>query len=195
MRLLRPVASLGICLFALGCSEAENSPRTIRNHVDETVRASGLPPPLTVRVEAAGFAREECGNYDGPAVDFIFRVSDELPTVTVRDPNLIYSPLVYSLPLVGNQVLRIRVNERIAVVRQSGRWEIAKPDFWGGALATLCRVEGYPCDSAISGTVTFTQETDELFEIQADLLFLSKNSVKSRLSAKLIPGAKPTCLT
>ncbi|MCX2864959.1 hypothetical protein OOZ63_24315 [Paucibacter sp. PLA-PC-4] len=126
-------------------------------------------------------------------MDFLFKVSDELPTVAVKDPTLIYSPAVYSLPLVGNQELHIRVNETLAVVRRSRQWNIAKADGWGGALASLCPVGGYPCDFAISGTVTFTPATDELFEMQADLKFLSKNSVKTRLSARLIPGVKQLC--
>lgn len=193
MRLFRSLAAAGITILVLGCSKAENVPRTIKNHIEETVHTSDLPPNVVVRVESAGLARQGCANTDGPAVDFVFRVSNDLPKVSVKDPNLMYSPVVYSLPLVGNQELHIRVNETLAIVRNSRRWNIGKPDEAGGLLAWLCPVGGYPCDFATAGKVTFTRATDELFEMQADLKFLSKNSAKTQLLAKLVPGVRQRC--
>ncbi|MGH7485655.1 MAG: hypothetical protein ACREMY_08645, partial [bacterium] len=49
--------------------------------------ASGGEPATLLRVAPTGTAIEGCGNLDGPAVEFVFKVANELPTIAFRDPS------------------------------------------------------------------------------------------------------------
>ena len=149
------------------------------------------PSPAPLRVSPTGVAMEGCANNDGPAVEFVFRVENELPTAAFKDAGSLNPTVTFGPPLVGNQELRVRVNATLARVKNLRRWTIGDPDSDGGLLAWICPVGGYPCDFATTGTVTFTRAVDDIIDGQTDLTFQSANLAKSAFSAKLVTQSKP----
>ena len=141
--------------------------------------ADALYPPVALRVAATGLARGGCGPTDYPAVEFVFKVENRLPTVTVKDPNVINPTTIFVAPLVGNQELHVRVNGRLATVKRLQSWK--NPEAW------VCPVDGYPCDFATAGIVTLARADSDAIDGQLDLTFQSGNQARSTFSTKVIP--------
>jgi hypothetical protein len=189
MRLIQFATAAEIALLLLGCSTSHDNTGTAivsTPHI-EVVHLPGIPPPVPVRVAHPGVAGEGCANNDGPAVELVFKVENELPTASFKDQGTTKLTLSFGPPLVGNQELHIRVNATLAEVKSLKQWTIGKPDTDGGLLAWVCPVGGHPCDFATSDTVTFTRANDEFIEGRANLLFQSGNTVVGRFSAKFTP--------
>lgn len=149
------------------------------------------PSPAPLRVSPTGVGLEGCANNDGPAVEFVFRVENDLPTASFKDAGNRNPTVTFGPPLVGNQELRVRVNAILTRVKDLRRWTIGNPDSDGGLLAWICPVGGYPCDFATTGTVRFTRAVDDIVDGQTDLTFQSMNVVTSAFSAKLVTQSKP----
>ncbi len=143
------------------------------------------PSPAPLRVSPSGVAMEGCANNDGPAVEFVFRVENELPTAAIKDADSLNPNVTFGPPLVANQELHVRVNATLAQVKDLRRWTIGNPDTDGGLLAWICPVGGYPCDFAKTGTVTFTRAVGDSIEGQTNLTFQSTNLAKSVPPANL----------
>src|SRR5688572_3976102 len=123
MSLIGFASAAGVVLLVLGCSKSSDS----RPHV-EVVRLPGTPAPVLVRVAQPGVAGEGRANNDGPAVELVFKVESELPTVSVRDASNTNVTLVFGPPLVGDQELHVRVNATLTKVRELKQWAIGNPD-------------------------------------------------------------------
>jgi len=152
------------------------------------------PSSAPLHVSPTGVVLEGCANNDGPAVEFVFRVENELPTAAFEDINRPNPTVTFGPPLVGNQELHVRVNATLARVKDLRRWTISDPDSDGGLLAWICPVGGYPCDFATNGTVTFTRAVGDIIDGQTNLTFQSSNLARSSFSAKLVPQSKPRFL-
>ena len=152
------------------------------------------PSSTPLHVSPTGVVLEGCANNDGPAVEFVFRVQNELPTAAFKDTNKPNSTVTFGPPLVGNQELHVRVNATLARVKDLRRWTIGNPDSDGGMLAWICPAGGYPCDFATNGTVTFTRAVGDIIDGRTDLTFQSSNLARSIFSAKLVPQSKPRFL-
>jgi hypothetical protein len=189
MRLGSFASAAALALLLVGCSKpAHDTVAATAPHV-EVVRLPGIPPPVLIRVAEEGIAEEGCGNTDGPAVEFVYKVDGELPTTSITDESATNLKLVLGLPLVGNQELHVRVNATLARVRDLRQWTIGNSDTDGGLLAWTCPVGGFPCDFATRGTVTFTRASGDVIEGTADLTFQSNNTTAGNFSAKLLPRA------
>jgi len=149
------------------------------------------PTPAPLRVSPTGVGAQGCANNDGPAVEFVFLVENELPTATFKDAGSLNQTVTFGPPLVGNQELHVRVNATLARVKNLRRWTVGDPDGDGGLLAWICPVGGYPCDRATTGTVTFTRTVDDIIEGRTNLTFQSTNLAKNTFSAKLVTQSKP----
>ncbi|HEY4079383.1 MAG TPA: hypothetical protein VGM81_01695 [Burkholderiaceae bacterium] len=195
MKQIQFAMASGVVLLLLGCSKSVESTGSVAAVVSgpqvEVVHLPGSSPPVLIRIAQPGVAGEGCANNDGPAVQFDFKVENELPTVFVKDESLTKLTLMFGPPLAGNQELHIRVNTTLAKVRALKEWTIESPDADGGLLAWVCPADGYPCDFATTGSVTFTEANDQFIEAHANLLFQSKNTVQTRFSAKYVPSARP----
>jgi len=154
-----------------------------------SARCDASPKQLTVVPTAT--ASEGCGNADGPAVEFVFKVSDELPTITFKDTSVVNPTVVFGPPLVGNQELHVRVNGTLAEIRDLRPWQIRDPDAHGGLLAWVCPAGGFPCDHATIGTVSFTRIAGDIIDGKFVLLFQSTNLAKANFSAKLASRPRP----
>ncbi len=150
--------------------------------VTGTFLGSAFSAGAVLSVVQPGGAKVACANNDGPAIELEFKIAEALPLA----PGL-------AGPAAADRILRVRANGTEFDIKSRPEWKIGNPDTSGGLLAWVCPVDGYMCNHATMGVVSFHIASDNSISGEWSLLLNSGHRVVGKFGTSAIAPKAHRC--